>query len=43
MSVSAQRRQDINDALRRGTVPQFGLDALAVGLEPFGINSNRPS
>jgi hypothetical protein len=35
MSVSRQRRQDILDALRRGTVPQYGLDALAVGLQPF--------
>ncbi|WP_412851555.1 BREX system ATP-binding protein BrxD [Ectothiorhodospira shaposhnikovii] len=35
MTVSAQRRRDIIDALRRGTVPQYGLDALAVGLEPF--------
>jgi hypothetical protein len=32
MSVSRQRRQDIIDALRRGTVPQYGLDVLAVGL-----------
>jgi hypothetical protein len=31
--ISPQRRQDIIDALRRGTVPQFGLDALAVGLQ----------
>jgi hypothetical protein len=35
MSISRQRRQDIIDALRRGTVPQYGLDALAVGLSPF--------
>ena len=35
MSISQQRRQDILDALRRGTVPQYGLDALAVGLLPF--------
>jgi hypothetical protein len=33
--VSPQRRSEIIDALRRGTVPQFGLDALAVGLERF--------
>ncbi|MBK1646220.1 ATP-binding protein [Thiocapsa imhoffii] len=33
--ISQQRRTDIIDALRRGTVPQFGLDRLAVGLEPF--------
>lgn len=35
MSISQQRRQDILDALRRGTVPQYGLGALAVGLHPF--------
>ncbi len=35
MSISRQRRQDIIDALRRGTVPQYGLDALAVGLSRF--------
>jgi len=33
VSISRQRRQDIIDALRRGTVPQYGLDALAVGLD----------
>ena len=33
--VSNQRGMDIIDALRRGTVPQYGLDALAVGLAPF--------
>ncbi|MEZ5229955.1 MAG: BREX system ATP-binding protein BrxD [Acidimicrobiales bacterium] len=33
MTVSPQRRADILDALRRGTVPAQGLDALAVGLE----------
>ena len=32
MTISKQRAQDIIDALRRGTVPQYGLDALAVGL-----------
>lgn len=32
---SPARRQAIVDALRRGTVPQTGLDALAVGLERF--------
>jgi hypothetical protein len=41
MSVSPQRRQDIIDALRRGTVPQYGLDALAVGLEPFEPTFNE--
>lgn len=30
---SSQRRQEIVGALRRGTVPQRGLDAFAVGLE----------
>src|SRR2546422_7667913 len=35
MSVSPQRRQEIIDALRRGTVPRSNLDAFAVGLEPF--------
>lgn len=35
MTISKQRAQDIIDALRRGTVPQYGLDALAVGLGPF--------
>lgn len=35
MSISQQRSQDIIDALRRGTVPQYGLDALAVGLGGF--------
>ncbi len=33
--ISNQRGMDIIDALRRGTVPQYGLDALAVGLAPF--------
>lgn len=33
--LSPQRREEIIDALRRGTVPQRGLDALAVGLERF--------
>lgn len=30
--ISPQRRQEIIDALRRGTVPQHNLDALATGL-----------
>jgi len=34
-SVSAQRRAEVLDALRRGTVPANGLDLLAVGLERF--------
>jgi hypothetical protein len=35
MTVSPRRRQEIIDALRRGTVPHSSLDALAVGLEQF--------
>jgi len=35
MDVSAQRREQIIGALRRGTVPESSLDLLAVGLEPF--------
>lgn len=35
MSVSPQRRQEILDALRHGTVPYRGLDLLAVGLDRF--------
>jgi hypothetical protein len=34
-SVSARRRRAVVDALRRGTVPQSGLDLLAVGLDRF--------
>ncbi|GAB3141792.1 BREX system ATP-binding protein BrxD [Marisediminicola antarctica] len=33
--LSARRRRDIIDALRRGTVPQRGLDVMAVGLNRF--------
>ncbi len=33
--LSPQKRLEIIDALRRGTVPQNGLDAFAVGLEQF--------
>ncbi|MFI9757950.1 BREX system ATP-binding protein BrxD [Streptomyces sp. NPDC051963] len=33
--VSAARRREVIDALRRGTVPQSGLDLFAVGLERF--------
>jgi len=33
MTVSPQRRQEIIGALRRGTVPQRGLDTFAVGLD----------
>jgi hypothetical protein len=34
-SISAQRRREILDALRRGTVPARGLDLFAVGLDRF--------
>ncbi len=33
--ISAARREDIVSALRRGTVPSSGLDALAVGIDTF--------
>jgi hypothetical protein len=36
MTISPRRRQEVVDALRRGTVPQSSLDVLAVGLERFG-------
>jgi hypothetical protein len=35
VGISPQRRQEIIDALRRGTVPHRSLDAFAVGLERF--------
>jgi hypothetical protein len=35
MSISPQRRLEIIDALRRGTVPRSSLDAFAVGLDAF--------
>ncbi|MFC7276776.1 BREX system ATP-binding protein BrxD [Paractinoplanes rhizophilus] len=35
LEISARRRKDIIDALRRGVVPMNGLDALAVGLGRF--------
>ena len=35
MAVSAARRAEVIDALRRGTVPQAGLDLFAVGMERF--------
>jgi hypothetical protein len=34
-AVSARRRREVIDALRRGTVPTHGLDLLAVGVERF--------
>jgi hypothetical protein len=35
LHISPQRRAEILDALRRGTVPANGLDVLAVGLDRF--------
>lgn len=35
MSLSPRRREEIIDALRRGTVPRSSLDAFAVGLGAF--------
>lgn len=35
VDLSPRRRREIIDALRRGTVPQRGLDVMAVGLERF--------
>lgn len=35
MNVSPQRRIEVIDALRHGTVPSSGLDLLAVGLDRF--------
>ncbi|WP_396230922.1 BREX system ATP-binding protein BrxD, partial [Frankia sp. EI5c] len=35
IAVSAVRRRDVLDALRRGAVPAAGLDLLAVGLDRF--------
>lgn len=35
VTISPQRRTDVIDALRRGTVPERGLDLLAVGLDRF--------
>src|ERR1700722_12295308 len=35
MEISRERRREIISALRKGTVPQRGLDFLAVGLRPF--------
>lgn len=34
--VSSRRRREVISALRRGTVPESGLDLLAVGLDRFG-------
>lgn len=35
MDISRERRREIIAALRKGTVPQRGLDFFAVGLRPF--------
>ncbi len=35
--ISPQRRDEVIDALRRGTVPRSSLDAFAVGLERFEV------
>ncbi|UKA76472.1 BREX system ATP-binding protein BrxD [Arthrobacter sp. FW306-07-I] len=35
IEISPRRRREVIDALRRGTVPQQGLDVLAVGLDKF--------
>ena len=35
MQISPRKREEIIDALRRGTVPRSSLDAFAVGLEGF--------
>jgi hypothetical protein len=39
-AVSEARRRAVIDALRRGTVPQSGLDLLAVGLDRFSQSSD---
>jgi len=36
-AVSNRRRRDVIGALRRGTVPESGLDLLAVGLDRFAV------
>ena len=38
--ISTARRDDIIGALRRGTVPSNGLDALAVGIDTFASTLN---
>src|ERR1700722_9126109 len=35
VAISAARRAEVIDALRRGTVPQAGLDLFAVGMDRF--------
>ncbi len=39
--ISAARRDDIVGALRRGTVPSTGLDALAVGIDSFAATLDQ--
>ena len=41
MKISQQRRHEIINALRRGTVPRSSLDALATGLERFTDSLDR--
>jgi hypothetical protein len=41
MALSPHRRGEIIDALRRGTVPRFGLDALAVGIDRFAATLDQ--
>lgn len=43
--ISTQKRREIIDALRRGTVPRQGLDQFAVGLTPYleALNSELES
>ena len=41
MPVSPQRRLEIMDSLRRGTVPRSSLDAFAVGLDRFEGSLNE--
>ncbi|MFK3981383.1 BREX system ATP-binding protein BrxD [Micromonospora sp. NPDC050397] len=35
LDISQRRRREVIDALRRGTVPESGLDLLAVGIDRF--------
>lgn len=39
--ISVARRDDIISALRRGTVPSSGLDALAVGIDTFATTLDQ--
>lgn len=41
MIISPKKRLEVLDALRRGTVPQDGLDVLAVGLDRFRDPMNQ--